>query len=231
MAASGVAGAGRIRTLGAMRLLYHVLYTLGIKPWERLVELPVGDQLRGMFDRLQAARTPPFGKVLDLGCGTGRWAVELAVRGWNVTGVELVPKALRAARRRAAAVGVDVAWLQGDITALERLPTGTGFDLVLDLGAVHGMHPPEREAVRRGVDLVTAPGAELVMLAFTPAKRGPLPRGLSREEIAATYPGWEIVEVIAQDTTGAPWMIEQAAPSFYRLTRLGSPAPPGARAS
>ncbi|MCC2643940.1 MAG: Methyltransferase type 11 [Nitrospira sp.] len=41
-----------------------------------------------MFDREERERQPPYGPALDLGCGTGMQAVELARRGWQVTAVE-----------------------------------------------------------------------------------------------------------------------------------------------
>lgn len=56
--------------------------------------------ISGLFDREESGRQAPYGSALDLGCGTGMQAVELARRGWQVTGVEIVPKALRAVRMR-----------------------------------------------------------------------------------------------------------------------------------
>jgi SAM-dependent methyltransferase len=53
--------------------------------------------------------------VLDLGCGTGTLACELAGRGWRVTGVDASPAMLERARAKAAERGVDVEILEGDI--------------------------------------------------------------------------------------------------------------------
>jgi methylase of polypeptide subunit release factors len=38
--------------------------------------------------RDEAGREPPYGPALDLGTGSGDWGVQLAKRGWRVTGVE-----------------------------------------------------------------------------------------------------------------------------------------------
>ncbi len=57
-------------------------------------------------------------KILDIGCGTGRHAIELARRGYAVTGVDLSESMLSRARTRAAAAGVRVAFEQGDARAL-----------------------------------------------------------------------------------------------------------------
>jgi SAM-dependent methyltransferase len=54
-----------------------------------------------MFDREERGREPSHKPALDLGCGAGMQAVELARRGPQVRGVEIVAKALGAARERA----------------------------------------------------------------------------------------------------------------------------------
>jgi hypothetical protein len=59
------------------------------------------------------------------------------------------------------------------------------------------------------------------MAAWTPGRRGPLPRGASREDIEATYPGWEIVHAEAADVSGpnVPKPVRKARPHWYRLKR------------
>jgi len=55
-------------------------------------------------------------RILDIGCGTGRHAIELARRGYRVTGFDLSEAQLRAARAKAAAAGVEVAFERRDAT-------------------------------------------------------------------------------------------------------------------
>src|SRR5215831_3684824 len=47
-------------------------------------------------------RVAPGTRVLDVGCGVGRWSRLLAARGAVVTGVDLSPTMIDQARRRAA---------------------------------------------------------------------------------------------------------------------------------
>ena len=66
-----------------------------------------------LLDREQRGREAPYGRALDLGCGGGWWAIELVRRGWDVTGVDVVPNALANARERARESGVEVLFLEG----------------------------------------------------------------------------------------------------------------------
>ena len=198
---------------------YRLVYGLGKAPWERLASLPASRQLYSLFDRVETRKTRPYGAALELGCGTGHWSIRLVSRGWNVTGIEIVPWALRTARSRARDANVDVRFIKGDVTALREAGVGTGFQLVLDLGTVHGLTPEQRVAVGSEVTAVTVPGAMLIMYAFKPSRRGPLPRGMSREEIQETYPEWTIEEAIPFDLTGAPESLGDDDPHWYRLVR------------
>jgi 2-polyprenyl-3-methyl-5-hydroxy-6-metoxy-1,4-benzoquinol methylase len=55
------------------------------------------------------------GRALDVACGSGRNAVWLAARGWQVTGVDFSGVALEQARGLAAERGVDVEWVEADV--------------------------------------------------------------------------------------------------------------------
>ena len=202
-----------------MSLFYKIAYRVGLTPWERMPMLAVGEQVSAMFDSEENGRQPPYGPALDLGCGTGIWSVHLAERGWDVTGVEIVPKALRAARERAQTADVEVRLVQGDVTALQAAGVGSGFRLVLDFGTVHGLTQAQREAVGREVSAVAAAAATLLMYAFAPGRRGPVPRGASRGDIEAAYPGWKLIDEEAFDMSGAPRVFRRAHPRWYRLRR------------
>jgi 2-polyprenyl-3-methyl-5-hydroxy-6-metoxy-1,4-benzoquinol methylase len=57
--------------------------------------------------------------ILDIGCGTGRHAIELAKRGYKVTGVDLSKAQLQRAKEKAKDAKVEVEFLQKDARELE----------------------------------------------------------------------------------------------------------------
>lgn len=59
--------------------------------------------------------------VLDLGCGTGRMTVELAKRGYDMTGIDYSPEMLDRARMRAESDGIGdgILWLCQDMSEFE----------------------------------------------------------------------------------------------------------------
>lgn len=59
---------------------------------------------------------PPGAAILDVGCGTGRHAVEFAKRGYKVTGLDLSSAMLLKAADAARAAGVSVEWIHSDAT-------------------------------------------------------------------------------------------------------------------
>jgi len=200
---------------------YGLAYAIGFHPWEELVEHePFAERLVELIARDEDEYGPPFGAALDLGTGSGVWGVELAKRGWEVTGVDYVEKALRRARERVEEEGVEMRLVRGDVTAMEGTEVGSGFRLVLDTGTFHGLGDPEREAMGREVTAVAAPDATLILDCFEPRRRGPLPRGASRAEVEAAFPGWEVTDVEVADTDPDPIArLFKFEERFYRLRR------------
>ncbi|HNS16872.1 MAG TPA: class I SAM-dependent methyltransferase [Bacteroidales bacterium] len=69
-------------------------------------------------------------RVLDLGCGTGRHTIELARRGYRVTGIDLSEAQLKRAREKAKKAGLVIDFQQQDA---RELSFRNAFDLVIML--------------------------------------------------------------------------------------------------
>ena len=69
-------------------------------------------------------------KILDIGCGTGRHAIELTKRGYNVTGVDLSENQIERAREKAEEAGVTIDF---QIQDARNLPFDGEFDLAIML--------------------------------------------------------------------------------------------------
>src|SRR6202023_3015441 len=122
--------------------LFRIFYGLGFPPWDGHA------QISSLLELIEGtADTPalPQGAALDVGCGTGDSSIYLAQHGWQVTGVDFVPKAVKKARAKAAAAGVSVDFRHGDATRLSSEGLGTGFGLIVDQGCLHGMSGDDRE--------------------------------------------------------------------------------------
>jgi cyclopropane fatty-acyl-phospholipid synthase-like methyltransferase len=200
---------------------YRLAYALGFHPWEDLAEHPpFAETLMGLVAREEEGRDPPYGRALDVGCGSAVWGVRLAQRGWEVTGVDIVEKALDRARERVDEAGVEMRLVRGDVTALRETEVGSGFRLVVDTGTFHGLGADQRAAMGGEVSAVAAPDATVLLDCFSPRRRGPLPRGADREDVEAAFQGWQVTDVEVADTDpDALARLLKFDERFYRLRR------------
>lgn len=94
-----------------------------------------------VWDALEAALAGAPRDVVDLGGGTGGFAVRLAESGHRVRVVDPSPDALAALARRAGEVDADVSGLQGDVTDLVEVVGAGSADVVLCHGVLEVVDP------------------------------------------------------------------------------------------
>jgi SAM-dependent methyltransferase len=90
---------------------------------------------------------PPPGRLIDLGCGTGRVAVAFARRGFRTVAVDLSEEMLRVVGEKAAGSGVTVDRVQANLVELDALRDGA-FDYAACLFSTLGMVTGARERWR-----------------------------------------------------------------------------------
>jgi len=111
----------------------------------------------------------PGTRVLDVGCGVGRWSLLLAARGAVVTGMDLSPTMIAEAKRRADASRM-AARCRFLVQDLAQLDAGDQFDLMVGVTVLQHILDPEalKAAVQRMTDHL-APGGRMVLLEAAPA--------------------------------------------------------------
>ncbi|HSV75818.1 MAG TPA: class I SAM-dependent methyltransferase [Bacteroidales bacterium] len=101
-------------------------------------------------------------RILDVGCGTGRHAIELAKRGYEVTGIDLSESLLDNARQKAYDSGLRVDFLQMDA---RQMTFSNEFDVVIMIceGAFPLMETDEMNfMILQGISRALRPGGKLI---------------------------------------------------------------------
>jgi len=103
-------------------------------------------------------QTRPAGTALDLGCGAGSNALNLAQKGWTVTGVDWAEHAIKLAKKAAHEKGLNATFYVDDITSWD---PPTQFDLVISMYALPGGEDNKR--VLQTAVKALAPGGTLIV--------------------------------------------------------------------
>ena len=141
----------------------------------------------------------------------------MSQHGWEVTGIDFVPRAVTIAKRKAAEAQASPRLMVGDVTRLTELGIGTDYSLLLDLGCFHSIPDTGRAAYVHGVTALARTGATLLLFGFVrgdgrASRVGP--RGLAPAEMAQRFAGgWDV----QAETRGGP-MFGSAA-YWYTLHR------------
>lgn len=117
-------------------------------------------------------KSHPPGRAIDLGCGTGTNVAALVQSGWQVTGVDFVPRAISLAKHKLNEANLAADLRVGDVTDLRDL--AAPFDFALDIGCFHGVD--DKPAYLNELDRLLVPGGHWLMYGFfkhSPPQTGP----------------------------------------------------------
>jgi len=135
----------------------------------------------------QTARSLSPGKALDLACGTGRNALWLAQKGWNVTAVDGASAALQILGERARKENVNVETVRADLQKGEYNITPSYWDLIT---VCYYLQRDLIEPAKNG----TRPGGLLLMVVhITEGDEQPTESRLRPGELTRYFTGWEIL--------------------------------------
>jgi SAM-dependent methyltransferase len=137
----------------------------GSAPYERVAEsvAPAHEHL------LRACPARKGEEWLDVATGTGQIALPVARDGARVTGLDLSPELIEAARTKAAAEGVEIAFDVGDAEALPY--PDAAFDTISSTFGC--MFAPDHRAVSKELARVCRPGGRLALLTWHPERGVP----------------------------------------------------------
>src|SRR5215469_3576868 len=186
--------------------------------YDPMVKLLGADRARRkLFDQ---ASVQPQHRVLDIGCGTGTFAV--AIKRWvpnvAVVGLDPDPKALARSRRKAARAGISIRFDQGFANALPY--SDATFDRVFSSLMFHHLPHAAKLATLREVLRVLKPGGSLHLLDFEHEgshSHNPLARWLHASERLQNNNRERILEWMREAGLVEPRLLDSEQPIFGKI--------------
>jgi SAM-dependent methyltransferase len=105
-------------------------------------------------------------KTIDMGCGAGNYAAYLASKGFDVTGIDISPSAIKIAKENAKKKGVKgnflVADVLGDLDEVRET-----FDFAYDWELLHHIFPDKRRKYVQNVHKILNPSGKYLSVCFS----------------------------------------------------------------
>jgi SAM-dependent methyltransferase len=147
-------------------------------PWEK------GEASPGLVDFLAGQPRLPRGTVLVPGCGTGHDARVWAAAGFNVTGCDIAPSAIKLAEAKTAAAGLSVQFILGDFLGDDALGP---YDWIFEHTLFCAIDPTRRDDYVGAVLRRLKPGGSYLAVNYLiPDRDGP-PFGTTRQELIERF--------------------------------------------
>lgn len=157
--------------------------------------------LRNLSDVVLQLLADTSGRVLDLGCGSGRLVAALAEAGYSVDGIDVEERVVALGRRILARRGLDARLLAGDVYDPTLPIAAGGYDVVVCTEVLEHVGP-WRELLARGGELLRPGGTLIVSVPRDPRQfsaldsyAGHLRRFRDEELLAALRGGYEQIAV------------------------------------
>jgi len=110
-------------------------------------------------------------KAIDLGCGTGNYAIYLACRGFDATGIDYSPTAIKIAKQNAERKGAKCNFFVADvITELNKI--NQTWDFAYDWGLLHHIFPEQRQKYLENVHRILNPKGKYLSVCFSEKDAG-----------------------------------------------------------
>ena len=190
------------------RRAYDLMYRMGA-PWEGADRVELRALVADGRCAPETLRRPGAdrARAVDLGCGAGSVSIELAEAGFEVTGIDFSPVALRKARQAAEVRGLGperVRFVHGNLTAGGVDGVTGPFDLLVDYGTFDDLPDAGREAMAAYVTSLARPGSRCFLFAFA-GRPEDLPR-FSFNGPSRAFPG--LLPGEAERRFGSAWRLE-----------------------
>jgi SAM-dependent methyltransferase len=154
------------------------LYQTGDMRWDK------GEPSPGLVDFLNEHPTLPRGTVLVPGCGTGHDARAWARAGFDVTGMDLAPSAVRMASERTAAEGLKATFREGDFLTLTPF---AAFDWVFEHTLFCAIQPARRGEYAETLPRWLKPGGQFLAVHYMLRDTPEPPHGCTQQELMERF--------------------------------------------
>lgn len=153
-------------------------YQSGDMPWEK------GEPAPGLVDFLKTHPELPRGQVVVPGCGTGHDARVWAGAGFEVTGIDLAPSAIRLSQERTRAAGLTARFLEADfLTAAPETPVDWIFEHTLFCA----IDPARRDEYVPALLRWLRPGGQFLAIHYMIRDTQGPPFGVTQEELMERF--------------------------------------------
>ncbi len=129
--------------------------------YDHIISRPIPQQCACVTDLWATRGVVSGARILDAGCGTGRYSLELARRGYVVTGLDASSHMIEEAQRRADHTSLPVSFMVGDILAF---PDAPSYDGILCRGVLNDLlEDHSRQEVFGNLARVLRPAGVLIL--------------------------------------------------------------------